>query len=106
MAKTITEAQLKAEANFKPEMFRLTGQKKAIVAYIAEHGSITPLEAIVDKRIHSMKLATRIGEIETRCGYVFNREMVQDGDVRYMRYSFAKGLKAEDYDTILAQKIS
>ena len=90
-----SEAQQSAQANFKPEQLYLTGQKRRIVEWIQENGSITPAEAWDE--IRCTKLATRIGEIERRSGYSFNREMVRKEDVCFMRYSFAKGLTALSY---------
>ena len=90
-----SEAQRAAEVRFKPEQFYLTGQKRMIVDYIAEHGSITPMEAWDECRC--TKLATRIGEIERRSGYVFDRKMERTEDVCFMRYSFASGLSAISY---------
>ena len=90
-----TQTQKAAQAEFKPDSLYLKGQKKRIVDYIAEHGSITPMEAWDECRC--TKLATRIGEIERRSGYVFNRKMERTEDVCFMRYSFASGLSAISY---------
>lgn len=92
MATRTTKTQKAAQANFKPEQLYLTGQKRKIVEWIQENGSITPMEAWDE--IRCTKLATRIGEIERRSGYSFNREKVKTGDTSFMRYSFPRGLTA------------
>ena len=67
-------------------------QREAIIKYITEFGSITPLEAFADLGI--TKLATRISEMR-RSGMRFNIEMVQTKNrygktVHYAKYSFAE----------------
>lgn len=42
----------------------LTGQNFAIYERLKEGGWLTPLEAMLDPSIKSMKLSTRIGEIQ------------------------------------------
>lgn len=59
-----------------------------ILEYLETHDSITPMEAMFELSI--MKLSTRIGELE-RCGYVFEREFVNDKNkygkpIHYMKY--------------------
>lgn len=92
-----TERQRAAEATYKPTANKLKGQKLAILVYIYTHGSITPMDAIHE--IHCTKLATRIGEIERRCGVDFKHEMEDNGTSRYMRYSFKEGYGVMDYMT-------
>lgn len=87
-----SKTQKSAQANFKPEQLYLTGQKRKIVEWIRDNGGITPVDAW--NEIHCTKLATRIGEIERRSGYSFNREKVKSGDTSFMRYSFPRGLTA------------
>lgn len=89
--------QQAAEINFKPADKKLKGQKYNILVYIDTNGSITPMDAISDKRIHSTKLSTRIGEIERKCGLAFKHERESNGDSSYMRYSFADGHGVFDY---------
>lgn len=91
----MTEKQRSAEATFKPSGKKLTGQKLEIVVFIHTHGSITPKEAW--NELNCTKLATRIGEIERRCGVEFKKEMEDNGSSRYMRYSFQDGYDAFDY---------
>ena len=102
-----TDNQQAAQAQFKPEQLYLTGQKRKIVEWIQEHGSITPMDAWDE--IHCTKLATRIGEIERRSGYLFNREKVKAGDTSFMRYSFPRGLTAIHYllpeDCVVAEAL-
>ena len=103
-----SEAQRQAEVNFKPEKLYLTGQKRKIVEWIAKNGSITPMDAI--HGFSCTKLATRIGEIERRSGYLFDKEMERTEGACYMRYSFARGLSAEDYmlpeDPVVAKALN
>lgn len=98
-----TQSQKAAQAEFKPESLYLSGQKKKIVDYIEKHGSITPGEAWDD--FHCTKLSTRIGEIERRCGYVFNREKETTEQTYYLRYSFAGNLGAESYRLPTSEEI-
>jgi hypothetical protein len=62
-------------------------QSRKILAYIDEHGSITPLEAM---RFGCMRLAARVKDLKT-AGHDIVSEMVhtvdEDGSaVRYARY--------------------
>ena len=68
-------------------------QREAILWYISENGSITPMEAFSELGI--TKLATRISEMR-RDGWDFNIEMVSTRNrygkaVSYAKYSFAEG---------------
>ena len=90
-----TQSQRAAQAQFRPDSLYLKGQKKKIVDYIEAHGSISPMDAIMT--FGCTKLATRIGEIERRCGICFNREKAKSGDARFVRYSFVKGKSADAY---------
>lgn len=67
-------------------------QREAIIEYIKEFGSITPLQAFADLGI--TKLATRISEMR-KDGMRFNIEMVSTKNrygktVNYAKYSFAE----------------
>lgn len=92
-----TERQRAAEATYKPTANKLKGQKMEILVYIYTHGSITPAEAW--DKLHITKLATRIGEIEKRCGVELKHERESNGSSSYMRYSFKEGYGVMDYMT-------
>lgn len=67
-------------------------QKTAIIQYIFDFGSITPMEAYGDLGI--TKLATRISELK-RDGWILKTEMVKGKNrygkpTRYARYSLNK----------------
>ena len=67
-------------------------QREAILQYIEEFGSITPMEAFSDLGI--TKLATRISEMRKE-GFDFKIEMVKSKNrygkpVYYAKYSFAE----------------
>ena len=96
-----TQKQQAAEASFKPSSKALSGQKLNIIAYIDTYGSITPADAW--NELNCTKLATRIGEIERRCGIEFKKQMEDNGSSRYMRYSFADGYGVFDYVGIKIQ---
>ena len=69
-------------------------QREAIVAYINEFGSITPMQAFADLGI--TKLATRISEMR-KDGMTFKIEMVSTKNrygksVSYAKYSFTEGV--------------
>ena len=93
----MTDKQREAEIKFKPTSKALSGQKLQIVSYIDTFGSITPAAAW--DYLNCTKLATRIGEIERRCGIEFHKQMEDNGSSRYMRYSFAEGYGILDYMT-------
>lgn len=68
-------------------------QREAILQYIEDFGSITPMQAFADLGI--TKLATRISEMR-KVGYDFKIEMVRSVNrygkaVGYARYSFVEG---------------
>ena len=68
-------------------------QRDAIIEYITEFGSITPMEAFSDLGI--TKLATRISEMR-KDGWKFKIEMVSTKNrygkpVYFCKYSFAEG---------------
>ena len=68
-------------------------QRDAIIKYITEFGSITPMQAFADLGI--TKLATRISEMR-KDGMRFNIEMVTvkgryQRTVTFAKYSFAEG---------------
>ena len=68
-------------------------QREAILQYIKEFGSITPMQAFSDLGI--TKLATRISEMR-KDGMTFNIETVTvrnryGKSVTYAKYSFAEG---------------
>lgn len=63
-----------------------------IIRYIADFGSITPMEAFVDLGI--TKLATRIGELK-RKGYEFQQDYMTAHNrygekTRFMKYALKK----------------
>ena len=67
-------------------------QREAIIEYITEFGSITPMQAFADLGV--TKLATRISEMR-KDGMKFKIEMVSTMNrygksVSYARYSFAE----------------
>lgn len=67
-------------------------QREAIISYITEFGSITPMEAFADLGI--TKLATRISEMR-RDGMEFKIETVKSKNrygkaVYYCKYSFTE----------------
>ena len=67
----------------------MTDQCRAILEYLDDYGSITPLEAMRDLGI--MRLAARIHDLASTYGVVFERETVYDwnrnGDkIHYTRY--------------------
>ena len=69
-------------------------QREAIIEYIKEFGSITPMQAYSDLGI--TKLATRISEMR-KDGMTFKIEMVRSKNrygksVSYAKYSFTEGL--------------
>ena len=68
-------------------------QREAIIDYIDEFGSITPMQAFSDLGV--TKLATRISEMR-KDGWKFKIEMVSTKNrygksVSYAKYSFAEG---------------
>lgn len=68
-------------------------QREAIIDYITEFGSITPMEAFSDLGV--TKLATRISEMR-KDGWKFKIETVKRKNrygkpVYYCKYSFAEG---------------
>ena len=68
-------------------------QKEMVLNYIADFGSITPMEAFGDLGI--TKLATRISEMRKE-GQQFKIDMVKGKNrygkpTRYARYSFPEG---------------
>lgn len=98
MATTIS--QQAAEVQYAPTTEERKTQYERILQHIDTFGSITPWGAI-----HSFgctKLATRIGELERRSGHKFTRTpevfLTRLGHkTRIVKYSFAKGLTANDY---------
>lgn len=69
-------------------------QREAIIEYITEFGSITPMQAFADLGI--TKLATRISEMR-KDGMKFRIEMVSTKNrygksVSYAKYSFVEGV--------------
>lgn len=68
-------------------------QRDAIIEYITEFGSITPMQAFADLGI--TKLATRISEMR-KDGMKFNIEMISTKNrygkaVNFAKYSFVEG---------------
>lgn len=68
-------------------------QREAIIDYITEFGSITPMQAFADLGI--TKLATRISEMR-KDGWTFNIEMVSVKNRYGKSVSFAKYSFVED----------
>lgn len=68
-------------------------QREAIIDYITEFGSITPMQAFADLGI--TKLATRISEMR-KDGWSFNIEMVSVKNRYGKSVSFAKYSFSED----------
>lgn len=99
-----TLKQKEAEVKFKPSNKILTGQKASIVNFIELMGSITPFQAY--DYCNCTKLATRIGEIERRCGWVFNRVKESNGSTHWVRYSFCKGVDPSVYRIPSSEKIA
>ena len=71
-------------------------QKEAIIKYIDEFGSITPMEAFHDLDI--TKLATRISEMK-KDGWKFHTDMIHvknryGNSVNYCRYSCADDVES------------
>jgi hypothetical protein len=69
-------------------------QREAIIDYITEFGSITPMEAFADLGI--TKLATRVSEMK-KDGIVLKHEVVKGKNrygrpMHYMKYSFMEGV--------------
>ncbi len=65
-------------------------QRERIIEYIKENGSITTLEAT--NKLYIMCPWKRISELESKDGYVFDREHIKAKDrfgkpIRYIRYS-------------------
>lgn len=70
-------------------------QREAIIDYITEFGSITPMEAFSDLGI--TKLATRVSEMK-KDGIILKHEVVKGKNrygrpMHYMKYSFPEGVK-------------
>ena len=68
-------------------------QREAIIDYITEFGSITPMQAFADLGV--TKLATRISEMR-KDGWTFKIETIKvknryGKSVNYARYSFSEG---------------
>ena len=61
----------------------MNNQQQRIYGYMAQNGSITPMEAF--RYLAITKLSTRIGEMK-REGIRIGSEMVYGKDSRYMRY--------------------
>lgn len=99
-----TQAQRAAQAEFKPDSLYLKGQKKKIVDFIEAYGKISPMDAI--KSFGCTKLATRIGEIERRCGFSFNRTKETNGTARWVSYSFCAGVDPSVYRIPSSEKIA
>lgn len=61
-----------------------TGQCDAILAYLQEHGSITPIDAL--RVCGCMRLAARIQDLE-EAGHVFTVELEGENGKRWARYT-------------------
>lgn len=92
--------QQAAQADFLPNK---RTQQQRILDTIAEQGFITMLGAWEDRRCRITKLATRISEIEHKCGHRFQREAMyrKDSDGRKVRYNtkytIPAGLTIKDF---------
>lgn len=69
-------------------------QREAIIKYIADFGSITPMQAFADLGI--TKLATRVSEMK-KDGIILKHEVVKGKNrygrpTQYMKYSFLEGM--------------
>lgn len=77
----------------------MTNQQSAIIGYLEENGTITPMQAF--RSLGITKLATRIGEL-TREGYVFQKELIKvrtrNGDTHVMRYSLV------DWEAVVGER--
>lgn len=78
---------------FRKEGVNMTTQREAILDYINEFGSITPMEAFADLGI--TKLATRISEMR-KDGMRFKIETVKttnryEKPIHYAKYSLLEG---------------
>lgn len=97
----MTEQQIQAQAEFAPADKRT--QHKMILDTIEKQGFITKWGAIYDVHLHCSKLATRIGEIESRCGNTFKREKMYRADSngkQYfigLKYTLPEGKTINDY---------
>ena len=98
----MTQKQDAAEATIAPKVARRS-QHQRILDHIAQYGSITPWAAIHAVSVHCTKLATRIGEIERKCGHEFQHSMqwTTDADGRRrplgMKYTIHEGLTLDDF---------
>lgn len=96
----LTNFQAAAQADLLPSK---RTQQERILDTIAEQGFITMLGAWEDRRCRITKLATRISEIEHRCGHRFQREPMYRANsegrkVRYnTKYTVPAGLTIEDF---------
>lgn len=69
-------------------------QREAILQYIEDFGSITPMQAFADLGI--TKLATRVSEMK-KDGIILKHEVVKGKNrygrpMHYMKYSFLEGV--------------
>lgn len=99
----MTETQRAAEAAYSPTPHKRKSQHQRILDHIAEYGNISKWAAIYSQKLHCSKLATRISEIEDRCGHEFIHTMEYEVDSEGrkhpigMRYSIPEGLTIEDF---------
>ena len=71
-------------------------QSDAILAYLQEHGSITPMDAL--RVCGCMRLAARIQDLE-EAGHVFTVEMEGAGGKRWARYTLVPRVTDRDLES-------
>lgn len=99
MAK-LTQNQIEAQEVYTPSVARKQTQCQRVLDYIDRFGGITSMGAL-----HSFgcaRLASRISDIEARCGRHFKRTREQvvtrlGQKANIVRYSYEDGLTREDY---------
>lgn len=96
----MTNAQMTAEAEYKPTSLSIISQHEAILRGMERYGRMYPMLAIHAYGI--TKLSTRIGEIERKSGLRFDRQRV-DAVTRYgrkchyMQYTVPEGKTVSDF---------
>ncbi len=73
----------------------MSDQKRRIISYIKEHGSITPAEAFVNLGIYNF--SARLAELKSE-GYAFDMKLEktvnQYGTIRFGRYTITEEPRA------------
>lgn len=62
-------------------------QNLQVLAYINEHGSITPMDALSE--LKCFRLAARVNQLRDK-GHKIQTEIVRSGDKRYAKYRLIK----------------